>query len=69
MEGHAWDGFVWVDGWPMTPPRRQQDQQDPQPDQLPIQPPAQLVQPMPDQPIPDQPLPLPPPPLPVPPPA
>ncbi len=57
MEGHAWDGFVWVDGWPMTPPRRQQDQQDqqdrnPQPDQIPVQRHDQQPQPTPTQPMP-----------------
>ena len=24
MDGNAWEGYQWVDGWPVTPPRQQQ---------------------------------------------
>jgi hypothetical protein len=24
MDGNAWEGYRWVDGWPVTPPRQQQ---------------------------------------------
>jgi hypothetical protein len=52
MAGNAWDGFLWVDGWPVTPPRMQQP--PPVPDPAP--------QPQPPQPQP-QPVPAPPPPM------
>jgi hypothetical protein len=29
MDGYAWEGFQWVDGWPVTPPRPQEMQQNP----------------------------------------
>jgi hypothetical protein len=57
MDGNAWDGYLWVDGWPVTPPRTQQ----PPPDQLPH--PQTHPQPQPQpQPVP-QPVPAPPPPM------
>jgi colicin import membrane protein len=46
MAGNAWDGYVWVDGWPVTPPRMQQRTQpqpqpvpDPAPQPVPVPPP------------------------------
>ncbi len=26
MDGNKWDGYLWVDGWPVTPPRAQYNQ-------------------------------------------
>ncbi len=53
MAGNAWDGYLWVDGWPVTPPRTQQ--QPPVPDPS-LQPQPQPVpQPVPAPPSPMQP--------------
>ena len=54
MAGNAWDGYLWVDGWPVTPPRLQQrtpPEPLPAPDPLPPPPP----QPVPAPPSPMQP--------------
>jgi hypothetical protein len=29
MDGNAWEGYQWVDGWPVTPPRQQQAPAEP----------------------------------------
>jgi hypothetical protein len=31
MDGNKWDGYLWVDGWPVTPPRAQHNQQQQEP--------------------------------------
>jgi hypothetical protein len=31
MDGNKWDGYLWVDGWPVTPPRAQYNQQQQEP--------------------------------------
>jgi hypothetical protein len=50
MAGNAWDGYLYVDGWPVTPPRMQQPlpvpDPSPQPQSVPalpspMQPPTQ----------------------------
>jgi hypothetical protein len=52
MAGNAWDGYLWVDGWPVTPPRMQQRTQ-PQP--LPVPDPSPQPQPVPALPSPMKP--------------
>ncbi len=48
MAGNAWDGYLWVDGWPVTPPRMQQ----PPPGPDPVPQPQPLPQPVPAPPPP-----------------
>ena len=53
MAGNAWDGYLWVDGWPVTPPRMQQPPREPD---HPLQPQPQPVpQPVPAPPTPMEP--------------
>jgi hypothetical protein len=54
MAGNAWDGYLWVDGWPLTPPRMQQ-RTLPQPLPVPDQSPQPQPQPVPAPPSPMQP--------------
>jgi hypothetical protein len=52
MAGNAWDGYLWVDGWPVTPPRMQHPPPGPDPVPQP-QPPShhQLSHHQPEQPV------------------